>query len=625
MKSCFFLSCLSTAHAQTLPSLPNFPNAELQEISDSRYWHLLLHYKRNLLSGVTSEADGPEFFLSPHGKANPLAELEATLASFYQPERRIGPLKQPPACAFPERFRFLNEKLNLNLKAPRCPDFDEWKPRFSPQSATLVFASAYLNNPASMFGHTFLRVDSKPRRKQDHKNDLLDYGVNFAAKTGEDGGITFAVLGLIGGYPGYFSLLPYFEKVHEYSDVESRELWEYPLSLKPDQLDRMINHIWELGTTYFDYYFFDENCSYHLLALLEVAEPEWNLQNSFFYWVIPSDTIRQLKKIPDALHPPKFRPSLFQQLQTRISLLSPGEKTAFFQLASNRYDLQGNESTPLIDALMDYKKYDLMKNERNPNDEDLKEQRKLLLARAKKGDQALSAVQVPIPEHHQPDKGVESAKLSLLSGVHKRQTYLGFQIRPVYHDVLDPDPGYLPGSEITMGRTQFRYIPKQNKFRLEEAYFAEVVSLVPRLDWSKSLSWSVKAGVRTPLDLECAFCHAPTIDGGAGLSWSLGATQEMPLLTTLLKGNLDYQSRLDSRFRIGPSLLVSALHAFHEQWKIRVEGEYFWFVNQPREKNHFLQTRAQLGFWLKPQFELRLTHTGIRSSQDLQGSFSWYF
>ena len=44
--------------------------AELR-LEEQRYWHLLLHYRKNVWDGYTSEADGPAFFLSPDGKTNP--------------------------------------------------------------------------------------------------------------------------------------------------------------------------------------------------------------------------------------------------------------------------------------------------------------------------------------------------------------------------------------------------------------------------------------------------------------------------------------------------------------------------------------------------------------------------
>lgn len=338
--------------------------AELHDVAQGRYWQLLLHYKDNMFGHTRSLADGMEFFLSPQGKTDPEAELRADIEAFASKDRKVGPLKQHPQCAFPERYRYLKEKLHLNTPDVACREYREWIARFNPQGATLVFASAYLNNPASMFGHTFLRIDSKPRAGQSHKNDLLDYGINYAAKTGDDGGITFAVLGLIGGYPGFFSLLPYFDKVNEYSDVESRDLWEYPLHLNAEQIQRMLAHVWELGTTYFDYFFFDENCSYHLLSLLEVANPDWHLTDAFFYWVIPGDTVRVLKATPGVLGEPAYRPSLQRRLQTRLTLLNEKEKNEFTAAKESGFHTSGSANAAVYDALIDQQQYDLMRSKK---------------------------------------------------------------------------------------------------------------------------------------------------------------------------------------------------------------------------------------------------------------------
>ncbi len=66
----------------------------------------------------------------------------------------------------------------------------------------MVFASGYVNSPASMFGHTFLRIDSSLEN-----SPLLSFAVNYAALTDpKDGGIAFTVKGMLGGYKGYYSV-----------------------------------------------------------------------------------------------------------------------------------------------------------------------------------------------------------------------------------------------------------------------------------------------------------------------------------------------------------------------------------------------------------------------------------
>src|SRR5690606_9684896 len=94
-----------------------------------------------------------------------------------------------------------------------------------------------------------------------------------AAETDETNGVVFAAKGLFGGYPGLFSITPYYEKVKEYNDLENRDIWEYELAFTPAETRRLLEHAWELGQVNFDYYFLSENCSYQLVALMDVARP----------------------------------------------------------------------------------------------------------------------------------------------------------------------------------------------------------------------------------------------------------------------------------------------------------------------------------------------------------------
>ena len=122
-----------------------------------------------------------------------------------------------------------------------------------------------------MYGHTFLRVDEKGRLEDER---LLDYALNFSAHAPDAGGLLYSLRGLTGGYPGRFSIAPYYMKVQEYSNLESRDLWEYRLDLSSRTADRVLRHVWELGEAHFDYYFLTENCSYQLLPLFDAADPE---------------------------------------------------------------------------------------------------------------------------------------------------------------------------------------------------------------------------------------------------------------------------------------------------------------------------------------------------------------
>ena len=162
--SLFFLPLLGFAN----PEQERDP--KILEVSKSTYWRNLLHYRVSFFGVDRSEVDSKEFFFSPKGVYDPYTELVGTVQAFGE-NRQVGNLKQHPQCAFPARYKFLKENLKLNIVEVECKEFRDWIGRFHPQSVTFVFAAPFLGSPASIFGHTFLRIDSPPR-KDENKNDL---------------------------------------------------------------------------------------------------------------------------------------------------------------------------------------------------------------------------------------------------------------------------------------------------------------------------------------------------------------------------------------------------------------------------------------------------------------------
>src|SRR5947209_7670564 len=239
-----------------------------KSLAQEREWLRLGHWRRGLLRGWESEADGPALFLSPAGKTDPAAELEATLTGFFSPmdSAPAGKLAdatlEHPQCRFPARFAWLAAAIPIDLARlpPRdCPRFDAFWKKVSARSAALVFSSYYLSSPASAFGHTFLRLGKEQRATTGERLDLIDQAVDFAALPDTSNAILYAFEGLFGFFKGEFTARPYFYKVREYADFESRDLWEYELSLDQRQLGMLVSHIWELGQTWFDYYYATEN------------------------------------------------------------------------------------------------------------------------------------------------------------------------------------------------------------------------------------------------------------------------------------------------------------------------------------------------------------------------------
>ena len=67
----------------------------------------------------------------------------------------------------------------------------------SATNITVIFASSYPGNPASLFGHTMLRVH---RSSATAEQPLLDEGIGFAADVDTDNALLYAIKGLFGGF-----------------------------------------------------------------------------------------------------------------------------------------------------------------------------------------------------------------------------------------------------------------------------------------------------------------------------------------------------------------------------------------------------------------------------------------
>lgn len=176
--------------------------ADRLNLHDERYWHILLHYKPSWF-GVESLIDDPAFFLYEEGKNDPRSELHATLRAFFQPLEDEE--KGHPICRFIARFTWLKEQLGIDttkLPFSACSIFHDVYDFIEPTSVTFIFPAAYLNSPASMFGHTLIVFDSKER------NRLLSRAVSYAARTDETFGPLFAVAAMIGVYKGITRYCP---------------------------------------------------------------------------------------------------------------------------------------------------------------------------------------------------------------------------------------------------------------------------------------------------------------------------------------------------------------------------------------------------------------------------------
>ncbi|MDX9731128.1 MAG: DUF4105 domain-containing protein [Bdellovibrionales bacterium] len=587
---------------------------------------------RTLRSRYLSEADDARFFISPDGAKDPEAELRATLQAFLQPLNEEKNESLHAQCLYPARRTWALRKLGwekvLNesgIGILPCAERAKWKQELDAEGVSLVFASAYLNNAASMFGHTFLKFHS--RRNRDGR-DLLDYGVNFAAETGSDGGVPFAFYGLTGFYPGRFSLQPFHETLRTYSNLEGRDLIEYRLNLSQEEIDFFIDHLLELERTYFDYYFLSENCSYFLLAALEAAKPSVDLTSQFWYQVIPADSIRVVTRTPDLVLSTLYRPSLMATFRNQAANATRAE----LDFAKNVVDGQSGIDQPpreswnqtslkALDLALDYGA--IRANSDTKKFEAINHQ--LRVARAQRGGTS-TAETFETPKR--PEEGHDPGKLGLIyelpsERTSKQEGRFGLQFRFAYHERLSNDDGYLKGTTLEVLRTSiFSDHEDPSRILMREITVFDVFSSQPRDRFAQPTSWRAAFGFRTPQFHEAHEVKStgPYVNGGIGSTLAFSLFGAPIWFTGLISGEVLSNPDLERGipFHLGPKIVGTAF--LHRTLKLGFDASLMRAISNGR--NYDLYS-TQLVWSPTQHFEFRteFTSANIEATRRTQWSF----
>ncbi|HSS00314.1 MAG TPA: DUF4105 domain-containing protein [Kofleriaceae bacterium] len=557
-------------------------------------WHKLLHYQSTWSGGVESEADGPSFFLAADGKVSPRAELEATLRGLFAQVQPGAPRDvQHPICQFPARTHWLVHELHIDgerLPHPSCDRYEEFRKLLDASSVALVFSSYYLNNPASAFGHTFLLFNSK-KSQTDDQRELLDYAVNFSATADTANAVAYAVKGIFGAFPGEFSKVPYYMQVRKYNDFESRDLWLYNLALTPDEIETLVAHIWELGSTWFDYYYATENCSYHILGALEAAVPRASFVERTRIPVAPADTVKIVTSTPGLVTRVTFRPAIRAQVAARVRGLDGRERQLTAALADDPATpwparLPIERRVKVLDAATDVVDMHFAKELPFDLDGPGARRKQLLLERRAELAVRSTELRVPIPEDKRPDRGHGSRRLGIASGLSTSgDPTLALNARLTLHDLGDPANGYPDTASLEFLPIAARLVfgPDHVRAQLDDAQLVRIVSLSPQNAFEHKMSWKIQTGAVTVDDGACHLCTAFRTSGGAGaaLGTSGGGllgwfTTDVQLVSARgLRGIADAPIRLG----VGPAGGVRA--RLSSDASLLFSGEWIWLPKQP--------------------------------------------
>lgn len=596
-------------------------DSQIQKVADELQWRRLLQFSD---SGTGESYASKEFFLAgENGKHNPKLELVATLEGFRAAIPKEAEARDAHArCRFPARFQFLSQFFPELRKLPsiHCPRLARYLGVLVPEQVDLVFASAYVSSPASMYGHTLLRLKRKGKTEG---NELLDYIVAFGADTQGASGLSYVFRGLSGGFTGEFTTVPYYIKIREYLHMESRDLWSYPIVLTKEERKLLVQHLWELRLVKFPYYFLGANCSFFLIRFLEAIRPDWNFSNELPDWVIPIDTIREMQRV-GALQQGSVRASRLTRLQFMRSQLNSEESGLAYDLVHSKNIEPVNESIAarteasqarIRDTAYEYFRYlnplgseRTKGGERNPHL--ITREQELLQARSKITKRPLRV------EEHIRKAAPESAHLSNRAGVEfgverdregaRENKVVRLAWRPALHDLLGNWRGLDPYAEQEVLHLRAQIDADADRVYLERLNFIKVRSLNPLDSWLTRVSWRMVFGLDRAEDKagDCTdwHCVIGRLEGGAGVSLNLHQRSRsfaFALATVRAHGG----APLERNFRLGAALetglrffITHSLGVLLEwQWQ-----EYFW-----GDQQDFSRYRGEIALRPKENIELR--------------------
>jgi len=583
-------------------------------------WTNLLYYKNG-----KSEIDSKNFFLSKVGHKNPQSELDANLKAFF--ESSLESIDDAhPVCQFPARFYHLNKKYNKKqgAKLLNCSKLQDFYTRIYPNRVSVVFASYYMGNPSSTFGHTFLKLSKKKYSEDQEKDPLLSYAVNYAADVDTENGFLYAVKGLFGFFKGTYTLLPYYFKVREYNDSESRDLWIYDLNFDEEEMKLLTYHFWELKKEFSNYYFLSKNCSYFILKTIEAIKPSAKLTERLSWHVIPSDTIRALNKDSSLIKKVHYRPSTKSRLDFRVKNLNRKQKNKILKTVNqldsgkSKSDLKSKEES---DAAIEL--YDFMYSKKMVQNEDLflKKKFPLLINRSQFSEPSSKISNNLKPPHKMHPSSYFSAGYTYEDDLDK---WFNISSRTAFHSLIEPSDGVMPDGEISLLNWQLGLRQRDNRYtlKLHNADWIKVVNLAPVKFYQPPVSWKMHLGSHRRLNGKERLEHFIKFSGGLSLALKNNSRVYLMSLTRPL-----YTKEFDDKFLYDLGLEAGIKWQWTKQIHSHLQLEYFArnSIDQSFDLNNDLYRGLFESQWTLNGYAFKATFKNHNKQYSSEVGFVSYF
>jgi hypothetical protein len=351
-------------------------------------------------------------------------------------------------------------------------------------------------------------------------------------------------------------------------------MWEYDLNFTPDEARRMFDHLWELRDVYSFYYFFDENCSYNLLYLIEAGRGSLRVTDRFGAWVLPIDTIRVIEAEGIVTHV-QFRPAQANRIRGMSDLLDTAARRTALKIADGEVSPSdmgaavGTEGRDVLDLAAEFVQYRYHRKEMAKEDY----QGRFLSILSARSHLGRSDDKPPDPSPPPPEAGHLSSRLGMGGGIRNGDSFAEVRYRPVYHSLTDPDDGYVEGLQIVFVDTALRVHP-DGSFRVHGVDLIDIRSLAPRNLFFHPVSFKIQTGLSERVGRDGGDHRVYRLNPGFGVTYQ---NRTMGLLYALGETDLEGGALFRDQYALGAGVELGLVKTVTPQWKLTASVENLYF------------------------------------------------
>lgn len=483
-------------------------------------WSALIHSE----NGRANISD-PKFLLS-HNNFSLASELNLTIDFLYRGD-------SSNVCRFPARYYWLRQNLNIpELPLDSCLEVLEFRHKAPIEKISIVFASETVSQPASMLGHSFLKLRGKNDRGAEVSHAITFY---TDINTYNLPKLLFDSLAI--GKQGYFALLPYDEMQRRYVDKEQRNLWEYELVLNNFQIELIRLHLLELKHTKLTYFFQKYNCATllnYVISLTGKPMPD----NT--WWLTPKDLIKNAQHASLIDSTQIITPSrwLFRALATQVPL---HDQQAIRQqilqgTIDNNFFQSGNEASFIqLELAGAYNQYTYQAEEINDS---IWTRNKNAISKIK--EFSFVSMQLSSNEKNNPINTPGNRQVSLSTQNDNGEQSLMLTVLPVSHTLLDDNRGYAAESSLQLFSTTLKAPLYGGQLSLDRLVFFDMASLMPYDEFTGGKSARFHIAVEPHKNTQLENSQVFTTSGAMGITNRIIPDID---LFSFLGGGVGYQGK----------------------------------------------------------------------------------